>query len=77
MTFLQMVCSDFSPVGHPQQNPVELHAPQAWFDAPLLLQRSGFANDWLTNWTDSQAVVRSGRRDRGPVRRSAGVQLSF
>lgn len=44
------------PVGHTEQNPVELHAPQAYYDAPLhFASGPGFANDWLTNWTDAKA----------------------
>ncbi|MBK8094660.1 MAG: arylsulfatase [Verrucomicrobiaceae bacterium] len=47
------------PVGHAEHNPVELHAPQAYFDAPLhFASGPGFANDWLTNWTQPKAQVR-------------------
>ena len=46
------------PVGHTEHNPVELHAPQAYYDAPLAFASGpGFANDWLTNWTDVKAKV--------------------
>lgn len=46
------------PVGHAEQNPVELHAPQAYFEAPLhFASGPGFANDWLTGWNDPQARV--------------------
>ena len=46
------------PVGHTAHNPVELHAPQAYYDAPLEFANGpGFANDWLTNWTDAKAKV--------------------
>jgi len=46
------------PVGHFQHNPVELHAPQAYFDKPLLFANGpGFANDWLTGWTDAKFKV--------------------
>jgi arylsulfatase A len=46
------------PVGHREQNPVELHAPQAYFDPPLQFANGpGFANDWLTAWTDASAKV--------------------
>lgn len=46
------------PIGHTQHNPVELHAPQAYYDAPLeFASGPGFANDWLTNWTDAKAKV--------------------
>ena len=40
-------------VGHPKENPVTLHAPQAFFDGSLRFYRGpGFAHDWLTGWTD-------------------------
>ena len=46
------------PVGHAEQNPVELHAPQAFYDKPLHFANGpGFANDWLTGWTDAKAKV--------------------
>jgi len=46
------------PVGHAEHNPVELHAPQAFFTKPLLFAvGSGAANDWLTGWTDAQGKV--------------------
>ena len=46
------------PVGHAEHNPVELHAPQAFFDPPLQFASGpGFANDWLTGWTDARAKV--------------------
>lgn len=46
------------PVGHAEQNPVELHAPQAFYDKPLQFANGpGFANDWLTGWTDTKASV--------------------
>ncbi|MHB8901704.1 MAG: sulfatase-like hydrolase/transferase [Thermoguttaceae bacterium] len=46
------------PVGHRQHNPVELHAPQAYFDPPLTFANGpGFANDWLTGWSDPKARV--------------------
>jgi arylsulfatase A-like enzyme len=46
------------PVGHAEHNPVELHAPQAYFDKPLTFAiGSGAANDWLTAWTDVKAKV--------------------
>ncbi|MBM3859317.1 MAG: arylsulfatase [Verrucomicrobia bacterium] len=59
------------PIGYAQHNPVELHAPQAYFDKPLLFANGpGFANDWLTGWTDAKAkvwfdieVVAAGRYD--------------
>lgn len=46
------------PVGHEEQNPVELHAPQSYQDKPLhFASGPGFANDWLTGWTDPKAKV--------------------
>lgn len=46
------------PVGHGGHHPVELHAPQAFFDEPLHFAAGpGFANDWLTGWTDAKAKV--------------------
>jgi arylsulfatase A-like enzyme len=46
------------PVGHPEHNPVEVHAPQAYADKPLKFANGpGFANDWLTGWTDLKAKV--------------------
>jgi len=46
------------PVGHAEHNPVELHAPQAYFDKPLRFANGpGFANDWLTGWTDAKSKV--------------------
>ncbi len=46
------------PVGHAEQNPVDLHAPQAFYDQPLhFASGPGFAHDWLTNWTDAKAKV--------------------
>ena len=46
------------PIGHTAHNPVELHAPQAYLDKPLTFANGpGFANDWLTGWTDAKAKV--------------------
>ncbi len=46
------------PVGHAEQNPVELHAPQSYQDKPLRFASGpGFANDYLTGWTDARARV--------------------
>ena len=46
------------PVGHAEHDPVELHAPQAFFDPPLRFAAGpGFANDWLTGWSDAAAKV--------------------
>jgi len=45
-------------IGHAEHNPVELHAPQAYLDKPLKFASGpGFANDWLTGWTDAKAKV--------------------
>ncbi len=46
------------PVGQAEHDPVELHAPQAFYDSPLKFANGpGFANDWLTGWTDARAKV--------------------
>lgn len=46
------------PIGHAEQNPVELHAPQSYHDKPLRFASGpGYANDYLTGWTDAQAKV--------------------
>ena len=46
------------PIGHAEHNPIELHAPQAYLDKPLKFASGpGFANDWLTGWTDAKAKV--------------------
>ena len=46
------------PIGHAAHNPIELHAPQAYLDKPLKFANGpGFANDWLTDWTDAQAKI--------------------
>jgi arylsulfatase A len=46
------------PIGRAEHNPVELHAPQAYLDKPLRFASGpGFANDWLTGWTDAKAKV--------------------
>ena len=57
------------PVGHPEEDPVTLHAPQAFFSGGLrFFAGPGYAHDWLTGWTDTKAkvwfdveVVRAGR----------------
>ncbi len=47
------------PVGHEEHNPVELHAPQAFISTPLhFASGPGFANDWITGWSDKAAQVR-------------------
>jgi arylsulfatase A len=44
------------PVGYPQEDPVSLPATQAWFEGgPTFEQGRGWANDWLTSWTSTQA----------------------
>ena len=44
------------PVGHAEENPVSLPATQAWFEGgPAFEQGQGWANDWLTSWTSSEA----------------------
>ncbi len=46
------------PVGYPQHNPVELHAPQAYLDKPLKFASGpGFSNDWITGWTDTKGKL--------------------
>jgi len=58
-------------VGHPEENPVTLHAPQAYFDGSLRFQSGpGYAHDWLTGWSDPASkvwfdidVVRAGEYD--------------
>lgn len=46
------------PVGYAEHNPVELHAPQAFYDQQLKFANGpGFANDWLTGWADAKAKV--------------------
>jgi len=45
-------------VGYSEHDPVELHAPQSFHDKPLhFASGPGFANDWLTGWTDAAAKV--------------------
>lgn len=40
------------PIGHAEENPVTLHAPQAHFSGGVyFFAKNGFANDWLTGWT--------------------------
>ena len=46
------------PVGHPEENPVELPATQAYFEGgPTYMQGRGWANDWLTGWTSIEARI--------------------
>lgn len=59
------------PVGYAEENPVQLHAPQAYYSGDLHFANGpGFANDWLTGWSDPSGkiwfeldVVRAGRFD--------------
>jgi len=45
------------PVGYDEQNPVQLHASQAYIEAPVAYAVGGFAHDWLTNWTDKSGEI--------------------
>jgi arylsulfatase A len=46
------------PVGHGAENPVTLHAPQAYYDGSLkFFAGPGFAHDWLTGWTDVKSRI--------------------
>lgn len=46
------------PVGHAEENPVTLNAPQAHFGGALRFDHGpGFAHDWLTGWTDVDSQV--------------------
>lgn len=46
------------PVGHMEHDPVELSAPQAYFDPPIhFASGPGYAHDWLTDWSDPSAKV--------------------
>ncbi len=45
-------------VGHAHENPVTLHAPQAYFSGGLkFFAGPGYAHDWLTGWSDPSAKV--------------------
>ncbi len=56
-------------VGHPEENPVTMNAPQAHFEGGLRFNSGpGFAHDFLTGWSDTSArvwfdvdVVRAGK----------------
>lgn len=56
-------------VGHPEENPVTMNAPQAYFEGGLRFNSGpGFAHDFLTGWSDASArvwfdvdVVRAGK----------------
>jgi arylsulfatase A-like enzyme len=46
------------PVGYEQENPVSLHAPQAFYEGGIsFFGKNGFANDWLTGWTNVSGQV--------------------
>lgn len=46
------------PVGYPQANPVELLAPDAHLNGNLAFKgKTGWANDWITNWTNTTDFV--------------------
>jgi arylsulfatase A len=46
------------PVGYDQENPVTINAPQAHIDGKLRFDHGpGFAHDWITDWSDSDASV--------------------
>ncbi|MCI0362113.1 MAG: hypothetical protein L0211_26830, partial [Planctomycetaceae bacterium] len=45
-------------IGHAEENPVTLHAPQAYFDGSLkFFAGPGYAHDWLTGWSDAASKV--------------------
>jgi len=45
-------------VGHAEENPVTLHAPQAFFDGSLrFFAGPGYAHDWLTGWSERASQV--------------------
>ncbi len=44
------------PIGHAEENPVRLNAPQAFSNGSLTYACGpGWAHDWLTNWTDADS----------------------
>ncbi|MBW3597446.1 MAG: arylsulfatase [Planctomycetes bacterium] len=46
------------PVGHDEENPVTLNAPQAYFEGSLQFDHGpGYAHDWLTDWSDRDSKV--------------------
>jgi arylsulfatase A len=46
------------PVGHAEEDPVTLHAPQAYFSGSLrFFAGPGYAHDWLTGWTDAASKI--------------------
>ena len=45
-------------VGLAEENPVELHAPQAFYTGPMhFASGPGFANDWLTDWSGKEGRI--------------------
>ena len=47
------------PVGYDEENPVVLHAPQATLTGNLHFACGpGYAHDWLTGWTSTEATIR-------------------
>jgi len=45
-------------IGHVEENPVTLHAPQAYFDGGLkFFAGPGYAHDWLTGWSDVEGRI--------------------
>lgn len=46
------------PIGHPEENPVTLNAPQAYFEGGLRFNSGpGFAHDFLVGWTNAAARI--------------------
>ena len=46
------------PVGHPQEDPVTLAAPQSFFTGSIhFYGKAGYAHDWLTGWTSAADLV--------------------
>jgi len=46
------------PVGYAQENPVELHSPQAYFSGSLnFFAGPGYAHDYLTGWTATESKI--------------------
>jgi arylsulfatase A len=45
-------------IGHAEENPVTLHAPQAYYDGSLKFYAGpGYAHDWLTGWGEASSKV--------------------
>ncbi|MBI1900012.1 MAG: sulfatase-like hydrolase/transferase [Planctomycetia bacterium] len=45
------------PVGHAEENPVTLFAPQAYFSGLRFAAGPGYAHDYLTGWTDAKSKL--------------------